>query len=487
MNTQELKKVLFIDDEAESWMVHLAEGLLGHGFDVVGEECPDKVLACIREQRPDVVLLDIWFKGEDKGKPTLALIKQNYPRLPVVMLTGGLLDSSMIDPQDYPGASYLFPKQEIIASRGQDPYTELAKQLRKAIEEATKREKTLRERVGFIVGNTPKMRWVAEQILQVAPFDTTVLLTGENGTGKELVARSIHNLSPRSNQPFLAVNCGSLLETILESELFGHEKGAFTDAKAEKEGLFEVAKGGTLFLDEVQDMSASLQVKLLRVLDSKEMIRVGGKKNIPVDVRVVGATNRDLQDLVSKGKFREDLYYRLRVVQIVLPPLRERISDIEELFSHFVERLNKRHNKSISPKLREDLLRTLQCYSWAGNIRELENSIESAMIKARAGVLTRGDFPDLGATNNQSDSVSGRLDRNRDDARRRLLAVRDALAKSKGSKRKAADKLGFTYHQAPARMVEQVWKTFPELALEFADLVEAFPKLKCLLKPTGGN
>lgn len=410
-------KVLFIDDEFKKWMIHLKGGLSFHGFEVIGTDFPEDVSALIKEHKPDVVLLDIWDKAEDKGKPTLALIKKKNPYLPVVMFTTTLLDAPNIDPEDYPGAFYSFAKQELNPEKYKDPYKGLAEELKKAIADAAASEKPLDDRMGFIIGNTPKMLSVAEQILQVAPEDTTVLITGETGTGKELVARAIHKLSSLHNQHFEAVHCGALVESLLESELFGHEKGAFTGAIYRKQGKFELASGGTIFMDEVSEMSPALQVKLLRVLQEKSFERVGGKDNIKTDVRVIAATNKNLYELIKKVLFREDLYYRLKVVEIQLPPLKERISDIPNLYAHFVTKFNQKYNKHVSPKLRDEVLKMFQNYHWPGNIRQLENVIEAAMVKARSNVLTpsafdlKSDSPDTPALPiNVNEAVSNLID-----------------------------------------------------------------------------
>lgn len=386
-------KVLFIDDEFEKWMTHLKGGLSSHGFEVIGEDFPEKgVFALLKEHTPDVVLLDIWDKGENKGKPILAQIKEKSPDLPVVMFTTTLIDAPMIDPEDYTGAFYSFAKQELNPDKDKDPYKGLAEQLEMAIADVSTSKKSLDERLGFIVGNTPKMQGVAKHILQVAPTDTTVLITGETGTGKELVARAIHKLSSRHNQHFEAVHCGALTETLLETELFGHEKGAFTGANRQHIGIFERASGGTVFLDEIETMSQSLQVKLLRVLSEKMIKRVGGKTDITIDVRLISATNQDLNEKIRNDTFRDDLYYRLKVVEITLPPLCERISDIPIFYAHFVTQFNKRHNKQVSTKLNDNVLKKLQNYNWPGNIGQLENVIEAAIVKARSNVLTPSAF-----------------------------------------------------------------------------------------------
>lgn len=389
-------KVLFIDDEMEKWIAYLGPGLEKHGFKVIGEIFPEKPLQLIQQHKPDVVLLDIRENGVDKGKPILTEIKQKYPDLPVVMLTETLRgDVPLTDPGDFTnlGASYCFDKKDLNWKKYADPYAELAKQLGKAIEDSKKPKIPLDEKFGFIIGTTPEMIKVAELIDQVAETNTTVLIIGETGVGKELVAQSIHNNSTRKNNIFTAINCGSLPENTLESELFGHEPGAFTDAKQRYIGIFERTSGGTVFLDEVQDMSLNLQQKLLRVLQEGEIARMRGTKRIHVDIRIIGATNPNLKEKIKGGGFREDLYHRLKVVEIKVPPLRERISDIDILYTHFVNKFNEKHNKNITPEIRDDVRQIFQRYTWPGNIRELENQIEQAVVKTvRTTILAPSVF-----------------------------------------------------------------------------------------------
>jgi two-component system NtrC family response regulator len=227
----------------------------------------------------------------------------------------------------------------------------------------------------------------------VAPSKTSVLITGSSGTGKELIAKAIHYGGPRKNRPFVSINCGALTETLLESELFGHEKGAFTGAVAMKKGRFELANGGTLFLDEVGEMSPSLQVKLLRVLQEMEFERVGGTRTIKVDVRVISASNRNIKDDVAKGTFREDLFYRLNVIHIEVPPLRERIDDIPLLVKHFIQEYRDDQEKE-KIELSAEVWKAIYAYPWPGNVRELENIIERAVVLNSGGVITRKDLPE---------------------------------------------------------------------------------------------
>jgi DNA-binding NtrC family response regulator len=246
--------------------------------------------------------------------------------------------------------------------------------------------------VAGMIGSSPAMRDVYRLTRQVAPTAATVLLLGETGTGKELVARAIHDLSPRATGPFIRVNCGALSESLLESELFGHVKGAFTNALDNRTGRFEAAHGGTIFLDEINSMSYTLQVKLLRVLQEQEFERVGDSRTIRVDCRIVAATNRDLQDEIDAGRFREDLYYRLNVVPIYLPPLRDRTEDMASLVDYFVRRYAAANNRPL-PTVGDNVIAALKAYSWPGNVRELQNYIERAIVLCRDGQLTLDLFP----------------------------------------------------------------------------------------------
>ncbi|MCX7935142.1 MAG: sigma 54-interacting transcriptional regulator [Planctomycetota bacterium] len=253
---------------------------------------------------------------------------------------------------------------------------------------------TLQEqyRPANLVGNSSGMRLVYEQIAQVAESNATVLVRGESGTGKELVARAIHFSSPRRDRPFVAVNCAALPENLIESELFGHEKGAFTGAVQQRRGRFEQADGGTLFLDEIGDIPASVQVRLLRVLQEREFERIGGEKTLRVDVRIIAATNTNLEEALKNRKFREDLYYRLNVFPIFLPPLRERKSDIVLLAEHFAAKYGKRYGKEIV-RLSQEAISLMVAYSWPGNVRELENCLERAVLTSRGGVINASDLP----------------------------------------------------------------------------------------------
>jgi two-component system response regulator HydG len=285
------------------------------------------------------------------------------------------------------------------------------------------------------------MQSLFESIRKIAPTNSSVLILGESGTGKELVARAIHRQSPRAGGPFIRVNCSALAETLLESELFGHERGAFTGAVRERRGRFELAHGGTLFLDEIADVPASVQVKLLRVLQEKEIERVGGERTIRVDVRVLSATNRDLPAEVARGAFREDLYYRLHIVPLRVPPLRERPGDIELLVRHFLRTISKETGKHVTG-ITDEALRQLAAYPWPGNVRELENAVERAIVLCDGETLGAGEFPieAPGPSPAAPAASNGSLDRVLADTEKRL--IQEALERAGGVKTRTAELLG---------------------------------------------
>ena len=307
------------------------------------------------------------------------------------------------------------------------------RELRAALEE--------RHRVEGIIGDSGRMQEVLSLVRRVAPSDATVLIRGESGTGKELIARAIHHASPRAAGPLVAVNCAALPEGLLESELFGHEKGAFTGAAASRKGRFELADGGSIFLDEIGDLPLHLQVKLLRVLQERQFERVGGTRTIPVDVRVLAATHRNLEALVREGRFRDDLYYRINVVTLLLPPLRERREDLPPLIEHFLTRFAGKNDKTIrglTREARDALLR----YDYPGNVRELENLIERAVVLTRDEVIGKSDLPlTLDEQTAESDAPAG-LVAAVDGLERRM--IRDALSRAGGVQTRAAELLGIS-------------------------------------------
>jgi len=372
--------ILIVDDEP-NYQIVLAEILKDEGYEVFTAESGVAGLPIVYSTDLDLVLSDMKMPGMD-GIEFLAKIKEYNRELPVILITAYAEVEKAVEAMRLGAFTYLakpFSNQQLLASvtKAIEHYG-LIREIRRLRAEATPRSG-----FGGMIGKSPSMRAVYQLIEKVAPTPSSVLITGESGTGKELVARAIHNLSPRKEAPFISVNCAALSEHLLESELFGHEKGAFTDAVAMRKGRFELADTGTLFLDEIGEMPPQLQAKLLRVLQEKSFERVGGSVTQHVDVRILAATNKDLKDEVEKARFREDLYYRLNVIHIHLAPLRERVDDIPALVTHFIEKNSRNldRNLDISP----EALRLLVSLPWEGNVRELENTIE------RAAILCNGD------------------------------------------------------------------------------------------------
>ena len=367
--------ILIVDDEP-NYQIVLSEILKDEGYEVFTANSGLAGLPIVYSTDLDLVLSDMKMPGMD-GIAFLEKIKEYNKELPVILITAYAEVEKAVEAMRLGAFTYLakpFSNQQLLASvRKAIEHYWLIREIRRLRDEATPRSG-----FGGMIGKSPSMRAVYQLIEKVAPTPSSVLITGESGTGKELVARAIHNHSPRRDAPFISVNCAALSEHLLESELFGHEKGAFTDAVVMRKGRFELADTGTLFLDEVGEMPPQLQAKLLRVLQDKSFERVGGNTTLHVDVRILAATNKDLKDEVDKGHFREDLYYRLNVIHIHLAPLRERVDDIPALVSHFIEKNSRSLGRplDISP----EALRLLISLPWEGNVRELENTIERAAI-----------------------------------------------------------------------------------------------------------
>jgi len=378
--------VLIIDDDKafrEDMKV-----LLGTDFRVFTAVDREEAFQIINQEKIDLILLDLMLQSGESGIDILRALKEAAPIIPVIMATEYASVETAVEAMRLGAYDYVSKSPNL---------NELRALIEKAMaESALRREKRvlqeeLAKRFGRLVGASPAMKEVFLLIEKVARTDATVLITGEHGTGKELVAREIHDRSSRSEKPFVIVNCASIVENLVESELFGHQRGAFTGAVATKLGKFELAEGGTIFLDEIAELPLHAQVRLLRVLQEHEIERVGGTKLIHVDVRVIAATNQNLPEKVKAGLFREDLFYRLNVFPIHLPPLRERTDDIPLLAQHFIERTAIRIGR---PKLNitEDAIAFLQSQTWQGNVRELENTIERAAIQSDADTLTLSSF-----------------------------------------------------------------------------------------------
>ena len=381
-------KLLIVDDEL-SVRDSLAKWFHEEGYDVGTAESASEALTRLAEHSWDAALLDIKMRGTD-GIELLGRIREIDPNLVVIMMTGYASVETAVAALKNGAYDYV--------TKPLDP-DEIAHLVKKAISHKRAEQENLRLRETVaevarpeeIVGQSAAMNRVFEAIETVGPTDATVLITGESGTGKELVARAVHHASPRRFHPLVVIHCGALTETLLESELFGHEKGAFTGAQYRKKGKFEIAEGGTVFLDEIGDINLKTQTDLLRVLQEHEIVRVGSNQPIKVDFRCVAATNKDLEELIEEGKFRPDLYYRLNVFRIELPALRERKDDIPALVNHFVHKFSQQMNKRIT-RVAPEAMNLLQQQPWTGNIRELENAVERAMVVAQEPELLDRDF-----------------------------------------------------------------------------------------------
>ena len=378
--------ILIVDDEPS--IVQSLKGLLSdEGFEVMTAPNGYEALKTIERESPDLVLLDIWMPGID-GIETLKEIKANNPFIQVIVITGhGNVETAVKATKL--GAFDLIEKplsidKVIVGINNALNFRRLEEENRYL------RRKTLAK--NSIDGNSPNILALKQNIAAVAPTDTWVLITGENGTGKELVARTIYQLGNRAEKPFVDVNCAAIPEELIESELFGHEKGAFTGATTKKRGKFEIANEGTIFLDEIGDMSLKTQAKILRVLQEQQFQRVGGSRVLKVDVRVIAATNKDLSVEIEAGRFREDLYYRLNVLPIEVPSLRDRKDDIPLLVNHFLNDCALQ-NRTRCKTIDQEALQVLKKYAWPGNVRELKNLIERLVILVPGEQITRDDIP----------------------------------------------------------------------------------------------
>lgn len=410
------RRLLLIDDLAEKMEAEFKD-LQPHGYVTSIETNPDNALKSIRTLKPDVVLLDLHFPGDDldaggqtTGASLLGKIQLEFPCLPVVVFTNKLSDDRLLlDTFNSKQCYYAKEQKEQIQDNGGDWAAHLAVTLEQAIKDMELKEKIPKKldmEMGFVVGESPLMHKVVETIRSVAGTAITVLVEGETGTGKELVAKAIHRLSGRSK--FNVVNCSGVHEETLEDKLFGHERGAFTGAIKMRQGLFEQAEGGTVFLDEIQTMPESLQNKLIRVVQDKNIQRMGGTSDIKVDVRLIVATNKPAKQLVTEGLLRQDLYYRLSTLVITLPSLRQRMEDIPLLFPVLIEKANQRANKTVMTILRKEVRELLSRHTWPGNIRELESVISCAVLNTKGNILLPQDIVfESSSSVSANDSSSG--------------------------------------------------------------------------------
>jgi len=390
MNNIANGKVLIIDDD-ESILRACERVLKGAGYTTISTTSPESAIPIIQREMPDVLLLDVKL-GAISGLDILKEIKEKTPDIEVIMMTAyATLELAV---EAVRAGAYDFLTKPFDSNEKLILAIDKALEKRKLVARARDLEREVEEKYCFdtIIGKSPAMQEVFRTIHDISPFDLNVLIQGRSGTGKELVAKAIHYSSKRRQSPFVAINCAALTETLIESELFGHERGAFTGAVDKKKGLFEAANGGTIFLDEIGEMPFPLQSKLLRVLEIGEMRRVGGTETLRVNVRVIAASNKDLGEEITKGKFREDLYYRLNVISVNLPPLKERIEDILLLVRRFISASCKKAGKK-TMKVPPRTMDVLLSYPWPGNVRELENAIERAVVLAQGDEIRVEDLP----------------------------------------------------------------------------------------------
>ncbi len=439
-----MRRVLVVDDEENIRLV-LRTLLKKHGYEVEVAEEGEGALRALDAFDPDVILTDVRMPRMG-GLDLLAALKaKQHTATVIVMSAYGNVDLAIeaMKAGAYDYVSKPFKPDEVVLALRKAEERETLRRENRALKEQIHKENQFES----ILAKSREMLEIFRTIAKIADFKTTVLITGESGTGKELVARAIHARSSRRGAPFVAVNCGAIPENLLESELFGHRKGAFTDAGADRRGLFEEANGGALFLDEIGELPMTLQVKLLRVLQDETIRRLGDTKDVKVDVRIITATHRDLAADVKAERFREDLLYRINVLPIHIPPLRSRREDVNLLIDHFISRNNARLGtriRGLSTEARKQMLE----YAWPGNVRELENTIERAMVLAETDVLQGGDLPER--IRDALDPVqvrlaSGELSIKTTTAAIEQILIRRALQKTKGNRTRAAGLLEISH------------------------------------------
>jgi two-component system, NtrC family, response regulator PilR len=450
-----MSSILVADDE-KSLRDFLVIMLEEEGYQVVTAPSVEKAIKLIRENNFDLILTDIRM-GRSNGIDVLDAARNALPDTPVVMMTAYASAETAVIAMKKGAYDYIskpFKIEDI------QRIVKNALEKRNLAQENRFLKTALNDRfqISNIIGKSGPIQKIFDLVEKVAQSKATILITGESGTGKELIAKAIHFNGNRKNYPFVSINCGAMPENLLESELFGHEKGAFTSADSLKLGLMESANKGSFFFDEVGDAPLSTQVKLLRVLQENEIMRLGGTQSIPLDLRVIAATNSNLADLVEKKSFREDLYYRLNVIPIHLPPLRERREDIPDLVEFFINKYNARHNKTYIQGIDPDALKFFERYSWPGNVRELENVIERAVVLETRERIGKSSLPDelLGQLSPDKIQVPG-LDQNEIDLEKTLNQIEkkmiaNALMRSDGIINKAAEKLNLSFRSMRYRI-----------------------------------
>ena len=433
--------ILIVDDEKEL-CVSLSEILTEEGYPTTWTSDPLETPSLLAQTRVDLVILDIRMPGIG-GIDLLRLVRRSNPNIKVIILTGHPSIENAVLSMKY-GAANFYEKPPALKKLLNEirEFSSLDAAGRTPGPEPAVPTETR------LVTNDPRMRKILQSAEKAGATSAPVLITGESGTGKELIASLVHRSGPRSARPFIKVNCAAIPETLLESELFGHEKGAFTNAIAQRKGKFELASGGTIFLDEIGDMSASTQAKILRVLQEQEFERVGGSETVRADIRVIAATNKDLRLLIQKDAFREDLYYRLCVITLHIPPLRERGGDVELLIEHFLRFFGAQYGREVRG-LDDTTRELLLAHSWPGNVRELKNCLERATIFCEGELITRDDLPSQ-YMELEGTRLGQKLQSTFEQLNRTMIL--EALEKSKGKKSKAADMLNINRRTLYNRM-----------------------------------
>jgi two-component system response regulator PilR (NtrC family) len=454
--TLPVARVLVVDDE-RSMRELLSIVLRRDGYDVLLAADGKAAVNLLKRERVDVLITDIRMP-EMNGVDVLREAKRIDPEIISIIMTAFASTDTAVDALRLGAADYVHKSPNAVNDLRLRVRKELERKRLQQENVLLKRQLGTSNKFANIVGGSSAMMSVFELIETIAPTGSTVLITGESGTGKELVARAIHARSSRSDRPFVAVNCGALPDTLLESELFGHMRGAFTGADTNKKGLLEVAEKGTIFLDEIGEMSTMTQVKLLRVLQDRKFRRLGGTEEVEADIRIIAATNRDLAKMVAAGEFREDLFYRINVIPVKLPPLRERHDDVQALAEHFVEKYAQQMKKDIQG-ISGAAIACLRSYSWPGNVRELENAIERAVALERTPAVLPDSLPEdvraaagVASSGTTSQTVEERtlddgfdLEQHVQDIEREYIM--EALRRSNGVKKNAAELLGLSFRQ----------------------------------------
>ena len=435
----ETYRILVIDDDVEMCEL-LSDVLKGEGWSVMSISDSLEASGTLRKEEFDIIITDLKMKGL-KGLDLLEEARKVASLTPVIIITAFGTIESAIKAMKMGAYDYItkpFRTDEIVLTVKKALENRLLKK------EVVRLKKEVESRYHFhsLIGKSPSMQKIYDLIERISGSSYNVLITGESGTGKELVAKATHYSGSRKGGPFVAVNCAAIPETLLESELFGYKKGAFTDAKTDKKGLLFEAAGGTVFLDEITEMPQVLQAKLLRVIEEREVRPLGGTSPYPLDVRIISSSNRDMKEVIHHGRFREDLYYRLKVIDIELPPLRERREDIPLLVEHFVERFGREPGKRVSG-VSKDALKALVSYAWPGNVRELENVIQRAITLCRHEVILPDDLPAPILQAPKDDLLGRGIGENYTMDRLEKEYIRRVLVEAGGNKSRAAQMLGF--------------------------------------------